>query len=666
MNRLHESVSPYLLAHKDNPIKWHYWSDEAFNEAKARDCPIFISIGYHACHWCHVMARETFSDQQIAQFLNEHFVCIKVDREVNPEVDDYYMQACILQNFSGGWPLNVFCTPDGKPFFAATYFPPYSTERHIGFYELTQQIYNVWENNKDEVLQSADNFDDAIKREQKHLTKSSLNRLNSMIKQNKIIDDLKTFSAQLTDHFVNNLFDSTYGGFHKGAKFPQVPLLNLALFTWYFGGKNQSLLELIIKTLDSFALKATYDHAFGGFFRYSTTRDFTRPHFEKMLYDQAQLAQVYLDVYKITKDNFYKEVVQECISFVLNHMALKPAGFASALLADTLGVEGASYLFSKQDFNKLDSQQLEIFHRYYDLIQDEDGLLLTKTSTYKENNNEELKDIKQLLFAIQKGKPTPDKDDKAVLEFNAMMIKSILSAGFAFKNSTFVSEGLKHLNFIESVFNKGGQYFRVYREEKLEAKATAADLLWLADSLIEAFKVTDESRYLDKALKLAQLVLSKYVDVTTGLVKDSLDSKVSYYSFYDNTTPCANSKAAEVLYKLGVIFGRNDLIEASHKALIALQEYILNEPFQVAHLATQAIIASIKLADIYLSNVDDTILDQFRLYFNPRSLILNSKNSSGIFQDKKPGYIYVCFEGHCSLPTTSSEKAFSLLEENAL
>lgn len=667
MNRLKDCVSPYLQAHKDNPINWYFWTDEAFKEAEQRNCPIFISIGYHACHWCHVMARESFNDPKIAEFLNENFVSIKVDREEHPEVDNYYMQACILMNLSGGWPLSVFCLPDGKPFFAGTYFPAYSIKSQVGFYDLLKQIIKTWYSHKEDIIKSAIDLDRAIRQPILLAQNSQPDYLNrfptniNSLSQGPVSLEIESIIQEIKNGFYE-IFDPEYGGFGKGAKFPQAPLLNLALTTWFFTKKDPKLLSFIVKTLNAFATQATYDQIFGGFFRYSVNRSFSRPHFEKMLYDQAQLAEIYLNAFKATGNAFYKQIANEVIDFVINNMRLYPAGFASALLADTQGKEGATYLFTDKDLEQLSNDEKTTFNQFFKLSRYEDGFIITKNPTNFDQTNESIKSLKMKLSEIQARRPQPEKDDKIVLELNAMMLKSIFYAGFSLNRPDLVEKALDHLTFIETNLVDKNRYFRVFRNNKAQSLAVLSDLAWLADCYITASTATLDLTYLEKALKLTELIVRDFYNKEQKLFLDSAHSRLAYSNLYDTSTPSGISKAIEVLYKIGVICARNDLIDLARKAAGSLQDLVSSDHFQFSHLTNWLIIMSKKLVDIYYLEDYSLEINDLRWLYDPRCVLIFGKSPNNLLAHKSPGLIYVCTEGNCLKPTKDIKELLDQLK----
>ncbi len=436
-NKLINEKSPYLLQHANNPVNWFPWSNEAFEKAKLEDKPIFLSIGYSTCHWCHVMEKESFEDEQVAKLMNDTFISIKVDREERPDIDGIYMSVCQMVTGAGGWPLTIVMTPDKKPFFAGTYFPKYNRFNRIGMMELIPKLKSVWVNQKEEILKSADDI--AL----------SLNRQN-------FFSDSTEIDASILDKTYNDLsnrYDKTSGGFGSAPKFPSPH--NLLFLLRYWKRKNEpNALKMVEKTLTEMRYGGIYDHIGFGFARYSTDQNWLVPHFEKMLYDQAMLVLAYTEVYLVTKNDFYKKTAEEILEYVLRDMTHSDGGFYSAEDADSEGEEGKFYLWDADELrNVLDKDESDFAIKVFNVADDGNWIDESKgmmpgtnilhlkesiknlAADFNLSENEfanKLELIRDKLFKYREKRIHPYKDDKILTDWNGLMISALARASQAF------------------------------------------------------------------------------------------------------------------------------------------------------------------------------------------------------------------------------------------
>ena len=438
MNHLIKETSPYLLQHANNPVDWYAWKPEAFARAKAEDKPILVSIGYSTCHWCHVMEHESFENQTVAAFMNAHFVCIKVDREERPDVDQIYMEACQIISGNGGWPLNCFLLPDGRPFFAGTYYPPTSAYGRPSWTQVLKNLSDAYVHKREIVEQQAEQLTDMIRNSDKNHVKN---------KDNTEGGNFQTFEGDVTNVFdrdyLNNAFyamrerfDRVEGGWGGAPKFPSTMSIQF-LLDYYFYTKNEEALAHAELSLQKMIQGGIYDQIGGGFARYATDRAWLIPHFEKMLYDNALLISVISDAYKLTKRDIYSETIEETLTFIQREMSHTEGGFFSAYDADSEGVEGKFYVWQKAEIEAALGEEAALFCEFYDVSEEgnwEENNILWRQKSYSEFVTEKgidatilkekLRICRKKLFDIREKRIKPGLDDKILLSWNALMISA--------------------------------------------------------------------------------------------------------------------------------------------------------------------------------------------------------------------------------------------------
>ncbi|MBD3398333.1 DUF255 domain-containing protein, partial [Candidatus Micrarchaeota archaeon] len=476
-NRLIDEKSPYLLQHAYNPVDWYPWGEEAFEKARREDKPIFLSIGYSTCHWCHVMERESFEDPEVAEAMNDAWVSIKVDREERPDIDHIYMTVCQMMTGSGGWPLNIIMTPDKKPFFAGTYFPKNSVYGRIGMMDLIARVKELWTEQRGTVLESA-------------------GKVMSALKQIPDQSPGPPLSPEVLDKAFQELsqrFDDTYGGFSEAPKFPTPHNMMFLLRYWKKKSEYRAL-EMVEKTLKGMRKGGVYDHIGFGFHRYSTDREWLLPHFEKMLYDQALMVMAYTEAYQATKDEHYREVAREVIRYVLRDMTDEKGGFYSAEDADSEGEEGKFYVWTKAEAAQvLDPEELDIFVNAFNILPEgnfrEEATgkitganiphlrkpmsdLASQLNMAEEDLREVLESARKKLFEAREKRVHPYKDDKILTDWNGLMIAALSKAGKAFDEPQYVRAAEKAADFVfEHLLNEQGRLLHRYRggESGIEA-----------------------------------------------------------------------------------------------------------------------------------------------------------------------------------------------------
>ena len=563
VNHLILESSPYLLQHAHNPVNWYPFSDEAFDKAKAENKPIFISIGYATCHWCHVMEEESFDDVEVAKFLNKHFISIKVDREIRPDVDATYMNVSQLINGSGGWPLNAVILPDGKAFFAGTYFPKPQ------LLDILSRIQTLWKNEKNSVINQANQIDNILNKVE---TKTQGDIDKSIIP--------KAIQALLSN------FDEMEGGFGEAPKFPHESML-LLLIDEQKRNPNDEQLNAITTTLDIMASGGLYDTVGGGFHRYSTDNTWLIPHFEKMLYNQAQLSLVYTRAYQLTHKPLYRRIAQQTLDYVLKEMQDKNGGFFSATDADSEGEEGTFFVWSIDEIKTvLNKDEFKHFNQWFDLSShtDFEGNHVIR---FKDINDVNVDDYKQIdgllakLYNVRIKRELPLTDNKVLLSWNALMVPSLIEAGKVFNEEKYTTAGLALASRLES-FNKNNQLYRVSINNKLETNALFEDYAYLANAYLSVFDQTNEKKWLNRAVQLVNTMNEKFWDKERfgyNMTNDNKYLNTRYKESYDGAIPSANGIAYQVLVKLNNRTTEPSFIQQAEQLLSAFSADINQDPY---------------------------------------------------------------------------------------
>ncbi len=533
VNRLATETSPYLLAHAENPVDWYPWGEEAFARAREEDKPIFLSVGYSACHWCHVMERESFSVQKTAEQLNESFVSVKVDREERPDVDAIYLDAAVALNGSAGWPLSVFLMPDGRPLWAATYLPPEPRRGLRSFPEVLTTISTVWRDRRDEIESSSEKLTEHLRQlaEQKPV--------DAAVEEQLMTDAIESLTYS---------FDWEWGGWGNAPKFPPAPTLEF-LF-------RRGVPRLPEKTLDAMAAGGMYDVVGGGFHRYSTDRRWLVPHFEKMLYDNAQLAVSYLHGFQLLGKPRYREVVEETLEYLLRELALPGGAFASSQDADTDGKEGLSFTFTRAD--GVPDAMLHAF---------EGGRFIVRGELDPEKRAE--------LFALRESRPQPALDDKAVASWNGLALAAFAECGRVLGRADWVETARRLGEFLLGpMSSEDGRLHRTWREGTAKGSGFLEDYADVANGLLELHAATGELRWLREANRLARLAVELFYDDEYGgffqAPRDGEELIVRKKAFDDAPAPSGNSMLAYVLLRLSRLFGEEEL-EAKALSVLKLE-----------------------------------------------------------------------------------------------
>jgi len=628
-NRLINETGPYLLQHAHNPVDWYPWAGEAFERAKKEDKPVFLSIGYSTCHWCHVMEYESFENERIAKIMNEHFVSIKVDREHRPDIDEIYMKAVQAMIGSGGWPLSVFLTPDGQPFYGGTYFPP--TERYglIGFDRLLLRIADTWKNGRQELVDSAGKLSE-------FLVSSTL-----PVEGGKLsVEMLK----KAFDYF-REIFDTTNYGFGIAPKFPQPTNLSMLLCYFHRTGDKQAL-EMVEKTLDAMAKGGVYDHIGGGFHRYATDTRWLIPHFEKMLYDQALLSRVYLQAYQITRKKEYAGIAREIFDYVLRDMTDADGGFYSAEDADSEGKEGTFYLWDKQQIASiLDKDQARLFNAYYGVtgkgnFEEGKTILHIKTSIEKlekkfQNGHTAtlnmLKTARTKVFKEREKRTRPHRDDKVITAWSGLMISSLAYGGAVLQEKKYVEAARQAADFVLDNLHKDSRLMRYCRDAQVIEKAFLDDYAFMIISLLDLYEATFDANWLIKAKELSDEMIELFADTKKGgfflAGKDGEKLITHTKSSSDGAIPSGNSIAALALLKLGRLTMNQHFTEQGVKVLESFSQQLEQWPAHSSAMLTALNFWLGPTQEIVIAgNADSTdtkkMLKLVRSKFLPNSIVL--------------------------------------------
>ncbi|MFN0021048.1 MAG: thioredoxin domain-containing protein [Pirellulaceae bacterium] len=575
-NRLSRETSPYLLQHQNNPVDWFPWGPEALDRSKKEQRPIFLSIGYSACHWCHVMEHESFENQGIADYLNQHFVCIKVDREERPDLDQIYMNAVQLMTGRGGWPMSVFLTPDLQPFFGGTYWPPTSGRGMPGFDQILAAVVDAWQNRREAAVAQAAEMT-------AHLQEASGGREPPDTKQQLSLALLKTAEQKL-----QRAFDMTHGGFGTAPKFPHSMDLQVLLRMWQ-RHPGPELLHMVTLTLDKMASGGIYDHLAGGFARYSVDERWLVPHFEKMLYDNGLLMSAYLEAFTATHDERFAKTVRETADYMLKYMTDAEGGFHSTEDADSEGEEGKFYVWTPPEIEAvLGKERAAIFCYVYDVTAEgnfEHGhsiLNLPKTVAQcasikgidAKKLAQDLTQMRQELLAVRDKRVRPGKDDKILVSWNALMNDALAKAGVILSRPDYLSAASRAAAFILTKMSRSdGRLLHTYRHGEAKLDAYLDDYAYLVNALVTLYECSFDEKWVDEAVRLADILLARFIDKDRGGFYFTADDHEQLIArnkdLHDSSVPSGNAMAATALLRLGKLCGRNDYLTAAEGALLA-------------------------------------------------------------------------------------------------
>lgn len=668
-NKLINESSPYLLQHAYNPVSWYPWGDEALQLAKDQKKPILVSIGYAACHWCHVMERQSFENVKIAELMNQHFVCIKVDREERPDVDAIYMDAVQAMGLQGGWPLNVFLNSDAKPFYGGTYFAPKQWE------QLLQNIALAYQNNQQELNETAEQFAEHLKISE--LQKYSIPKSSESLSE----EELKQLYKQLSKRF-----DREHGGLNPAPKF-LMPTIYLFLLRYYNQIQDETALAQVKLTLRKMAYGGIYDQVGGGFSRYSVDAKWLVPHFEKMLYDNAQLITLYSEAYQVTKDPLYKEIVYETIKFVERELTSEKCGFYSSLDADSEGVEGKFYTYTRDELHRLLKDEEPLFSKYYNITasgnfehgrnilhrQISDEIFAQENVLEPEVLQTMVAAWKKALMRIRAKRVRPALDDKILCSWNALMLKALADAYYVFNEQRFLDLALRNAVFIFEEIREGDKLCHTYKNGKATIDGFLEDYALLISALIRLYEVTFNETWLLHARRFTNYVLTHFDDPDEPLFfftdKNAEKLIARKKELLDNVIPASNSVMAINLHLLGLYFDDEKYKQKATAMLRAVKPLLVKEP---SHLSNWAILYYNLLTPTAEVSIVGKKVPDFReelsTFYLPNMILMGSdhKSTLPLLSDKVPvdgkTTIYVCYNKTCQLPVTTPADALKQLQ----
>ena len=590
-NRLIKEKSPYLQQHAYNPVDWFPWNKEAFQQAKRKELPVFLSIGYSTCHWCHVMEEESFSDQEVADLLNSSFIPIKVDREERPDIDHIYMTFCQLMTGRGGWPLTVFMTPEKRPFFAGTYFPKNAVRGMSGLIDILKLISNKWEEDREELIRSSHQISAELKKTMEGVGER---------KERRVDPDLNMAARAYLE--LEKLFEPEYGGFSNAPKFPTPHQLFFLFRYWKQSGEDKAL-KMAARTLQGMQAGGIYDHLGGGFCRYSTDKKWLIPHFEKMLYDNALLTMAYLEAYQITGQEYYAAVAREILSYLLRDMAGTEGGFYSAEDADVEGIEGQFYLWDREQvLSLLGEKRGQAFCNTYNLTAEgnfEDLNLPHLISYSAEEITEILKEFaeeRRILFKARRERTPPFKDDKVLTGWNGLIIAALATAARVLSDKEYLRAAERATDFIEQkLIRSDGRLMARYREREAAYPAYLNDYAFFIWGLLELYTASFNPYYLKQAIKHSQKMKEYFWDQKNGgfyfYGHDAEDLIARPKKLYDGATPSGNSAATYNLTRLATMTGEKKWEEMTEKEFEFFAPQIKKQPVAYTHFLSALMMA---------------------------------------------------------------------------
>ncbi|MGE0882828.1 MAG: thioredoxin domain-containing protein [Blastocatellales bacterium] len=669
-NNLIKETSPYLLQHAHNPVDWYPWGEEAFERARKENKPILLSIGYSACHWCHVMAHESFENEPIARLMNEHFVNIKVDREERPDLDSIYMNSVMMMNGHGGWPMTVFLTPDGVPFYGGTYYPPVDRGGMPGFPRILISIAEAYQAKRDEIAQSADSI------------LSELKRIDSIKPQE---GDLGHEIADQAATQLLRALDPVHGGFGRAPKFPPSMALTF-LLRQYARTKDQGALDAVELTLQRMANGGMYDQLGGGFHRYSVDEKWLVPHFEKMLYDNALLSRIYLDAFLVTGKDFYKRIATETLDYVRREMTDTCGGFYSSQDADSEGEEGRFFVWTPQEIETLLGEgEAKLFCRYFDVSEfgnfEGHSILHVETEVESiakfmrvtvEELNQAIERGKHILFEAREKRIKPFRDEKMLTAWNGLMLRSFAEAARVLDRQDYLDVAVKNASFLLNQLKKNGRLLRTHKAGESKLNAYLEDYAYLADGLLALYEATFDLRWFEEAYSLAEIMIKQFWDDEEGgfffTSSDHEKLITRTKDWYDNATPGGNSVAAHVLLRLALLTGEDSFRSKTEQILSLLKTAMMRSPNAFGHLlcALDFYLASpYEVAIIGFPEYEDTrlMLDAvFKRYLPNKVVALanpgDSKSAAviklleGRSQIQRKATAFVCRNFYCEAPVT--------------
>jgi uncharacterized protein len=655
VNHLADETSPYLRQHAENPVEWFPWGDEALERAAKEDKPIFLSIGYASCHWCHVMAHESFEDEATAADLSRWFVSVKVDREERPDLDSLYMAATQALTGSGGWPMSVFCTPDGRPFYAGTYFPPEERHGMPSFRRVVAALGQAWEEDREQVLTQADALVDAV-RQEVGLAEALGAAGPAGLPTVDLVPDA------LIDQVVAGLapnFDPQWGGFGPAPKFPRPTLIELCLRHYRRTGSERSR-QMALTTLDAMAAGGIYDHLVGGFCRYSTDNRWLVPHFEKMLTDQALLARAYLHAWQETGHDDYLTVATETLDFVLRDLSTPEGALFSSFDADAGGIEGSHATFTLAELREALPEHLAgPAAEWYGITETgnwEGRSIPVRPVGAPLRRPPEMEEARRLLAATRATRVQPARDEKVLTEWNAMAAATLAEAASATGSALYAQRAQEIGEFLLSALYRDGRLMRSWQGGRARHLAVAADHAWLLEACLRLSELTGEQRWRTRALQVRHELLSRFWDdeaggfFTTG--DDAETLIVRPKEFIDGAVPAANSVAVLALLRADALDGDPTGRRAVERTLTLARPLLERHPGALADLVAALPMVRAR-QEILVTGDRPDLLAEVRRHWLPAAVVAwGEPDGSPLFADRPPGAAYVCHGFACDAPAT--------------
>jgi len=665
-NNLINASSPYLLQHAYNPVNWYEWGPEALEKAKKENKLILVSIGYSACHWCHVMERESFESHEVAEVMNRHFICIKVDREERPDIDQIYMYAIQLMTGAGGWPLNCICLPDQRPIYGGTYF------RKNDWINILENVAGLWTNDANKAIQYAERLTSGIRDSEK-------------IIPNPVSEEYTNEHLQAIVEPWKRHFDIGFGGYNRAPKFP-LPNNWVFLLRYGFLKDDESVFTAVCNTLEQMARGGIYDQIGGGFARYAVDDKWHVPHFEKMLYDNAQLISLYAEAYQCTKFNSFKQTVVACINWVFNEMTSSDGLFYSALDADSEGIEGKFYIWDKQEFDAIVGEDAALIGEFYNVTEDgnweeeqanilrktiDDDVLAEKYNIDLETLFDKVDQAKAKLLAVRAKRVRPGLDDKCLTAWNAMMIKALADASKVLNHQPYYDQAVQASHFILTHLKmENGSLLRNYKDGKASITAFLDDYAFLIEALIALYECDFDENWLVEAKDLTAYVLAHFKDADSPMLFYTSDESENLiarkHEVMDNVIPASNSVMAQNLKKLALLFDEEKYIIKASEMLSGISAKIKTYGSAYSNWAIQMLDEVYGTNEIAITGIEsDAVKLELSHHYIPNKITLGgTKSTLPLLKGKQSNEtkVYICRNKVCQLPVNSVEEALKYLQ----
>ncbi len=674
---IHES-SPYLLQHAHNPVDWYPWSEESLQKAKDEDKPIIVSIGYSACHWCHVMERESFEDDEVAKLMNEHFINIKVDREERPDVDQIYMEAVQTMGLQGGWPLNVFLTPDQKPFYGGTYFPKQNWS------QILNNVALAYEKQREQVIEAANKFAEGLQTSEtlRYNIVASPSELYPASVQRELREVFSKFSER---------FDGEKGGLNKAPKFP-MPSQWLFLLRYHFLTEDENALNHALFTLDQMAKGGIYDQIGGGFARYSVDAEWFAPHFEKMLYDNGQLLSLYAEAFSLTHSDLYRQVLTDTVTFVKRELTSPEGGFYSALDADSEGEEGKYYVWRYDELQQILGDGVDMLTDYFNAtsegnwehgnnilhLNSSEGEFARKYELSLPDFSELVSKAKQDLLKRRAERERPGLDNKIIAGWNGLMLRGLVDAYTALGEQSILDLAQQNAEFLQSkLIQTDGEFASIshtYTKGEQQIAGFLDDYAFVADGLIALYQVTFEERWLHLANQLVRYALEHFYDQKEKFffyTPASSELIARKKELFDNVIPASNSAMTRNLHKLGVLLEKADYTNLAQGILSRMLPLVKQYPSDTTNWAVLATEMALPMAEVAIvgANHQEVALELIQ-HYHPNKVVLGTKDQSNLpllkerHTEDGQTTLYVCYNKTCQLPVNEVSAALEQLQRN--